>query len=408
MTISPCTVAKRQQKCSAMQLPLDLSQMKLRGERLDVNRMLLLLQQLRFDTSRNVCQQMTKLRNLLPSASDGKLQQNLQHMLLMLKGSGRRAPSHLEHMLLCRSHRARGVSNCLIDGMFSCMCCGYILFSSKRSERTLRIYQQRVDFLAQRSSQANVKINADPLLSHWRGDDIDDRAFVTWEAEQLRKGRQCLTRSMKLGCYNVLHRYRRDNEFASSLANIKRDITDCIMYDMYAVLRLAGIERTAGQRAIGTGPMDRVHKHDRIDVAKVCFATVPNRLLHDEFRDPHRDWLIFWRHKPFTIIRFAQDLRQANFSMITMLTFSQARKGSQISSWKAWMLNREGTCSNVTLINTSRLRRISATCLSRTPEVKGSKTLCWRGLNSNVRMRRLHLQMTHLKKPFLVIMSAYL
>ena len=34
-------------------------------------------------------------------------------------------------------------TNCLIDGMFSCMVCGYIIFSSKRSERALRVYQQR-------------------------------------------------------------------------------------------------------------------------------------------------------------------------------------------------------------------------------------------------------------------------
>ena len=100
---------------------------------------------------------------------------------------------------------------CLIDGMFSCMCCGSILvlFSSKWSERSLRVYQQRADFLSRVSNEANVRINADSLLSHWRGDDMDDRAFQTWESEQFRKERQRLNRSMKMGLYN--HRYRRDN-----------------------------------------------------------------------------------------------------------------------------------------------------------------------------------------------------
>ena len=88
-------------------------------------------------------------------------------------------------------------NNCLIDGMFSCMSCGFIIFSSKRSERSLRVYQQRADFMMKISSEAQMRINADSLLSHWRGDDMDDRAFQTWEAEQLRKGRQKLTRSMK-------------------------------------------------------------------------------------------------------------------------------------------------------------------------------------------------------------------
>ena len=88
---------------------------------------------------------------------------------------------------------------------------------------------------------------------------MDDRAFQTWEAEQLRKGRQ-RPRSMKMGFYNVLHRFRRDNIFATSLANINKDGADCVLYDTYALLRLAGVERSSGQRAIGTGPMDRVHK----------------------------------------------------------------------------------------------------------------------------------------------------
>ncbi len=98
---------------------------------------------------------------------------------------------------------------CLIDGVFSCMCCGSILFSSKRSERSLRVYQQRADFLSRVSNEANVRINADSLLSHWRGDDMADRAFQTWESEQFRKERQRLNRSMKMGFYN--HHYRRDN-----------------------------------------------------------------------------------------------------------------------------------------------------------------------------------------------------
>ncbi len=164
------------------------------------------------------------------------------------------------------------------------------------------------------SDDAQVRLNADSLLNYWRGDDMDDRAFQTWEAEQLRKGRQKLTRSMKLGFFNVLHRFRRDNTFATSLANVNRDGYDCVLYDTYALLRLAGVERTSGQRAIGNGPMDRIHKRDRVHVAKVCYITAPSRLLHDEFRDPYGgDWLVFWRQKLFTLTRFVQALRQANF-----------------------------------------------------------------------------------------------
>ena len=211
--------------------------------------------------------------------------------------------------------------------MFSCMCCGYILFFSKRSERSLRIYEQRVDFLMKISEEAQ-RINADSLLGYWKGDDMDDRAFQTWESEQLRKGRQRLPRWMKLGFYNVLHRYRNDNVFAASLANINRDGSGCVLYDTYAVLRLAGVERSSGQRAIGTGPMDRVHKHDRVHVAKLCFITVPERLLHEEFRDPlGGSWLIFWHQKLFTLTRFVQALRQAKFDMVTMLTFSPLSQG---------------------------------------------------------------------------------
>ena len=88
------------------------------------------------------------------------------------------------------------------------------------------------------------------------------------------------------------------------------------------------VERTSGQRAIGTGPMDRVHKHDRVHVAKVCFITAPSRLLHDEFRDPYGgNWLIFWHQKLFTLTRFVQALRQADFDMVTMLTFSSDSQG---------------------------------------------------------------------------------
>ena len=81
------------------------------------------------------------------------------------------------------------------------MACGFIIFSSKRSERALRVYQQRADFMSRISDDAQVRLNADSLLNYWRGDDMDDRAFQTWEAEQLRKGRQKLTRSMKLGVF---------------------------------------------------------------------------------------------------------------------------------------------------------------------------------------------------------------
>ena len=51
------------------------------------------------------------------------------------------------YVALPESHCPR-CQRCLIDGMFSCMCCGYILFSSKQSERSLRVWQQRADFLS--------------------------------------------------------------------------------------------------------------------------------------------------------------------------------------------------------------------------------------------------------------------
>ena len=74
--------------------------------------------------------------------------------------------------------------------------------------------------------------------------------------------------------------------------------------------------------------MDRVYKHDRVHVAKVCFITAPCRLLHDKSRDPYGgNWLVFWHQKLFTLTRFVQALRQANFDMVTMLTFSSESQG---------------------------------------------------------------------------------
>jgi len=180
----------------------------------------------------------------------------------------------------------------MIDGMFTCMNCGYVVFSSKRNERCLKFYQQRAELLSKVSRDANVRISADSLLDYWQGADLDSRASVTWEGEQLRKGRQRLHRAMKLGFFNVVHRYQLDNTFASSLANVNRDLSDCVLWDTFSVLRLAGVERSAGQRTLGTGPLERIDKRERAHVAKVCFITVPYRLLHDEFKDRHgSEWM---------------------------------------------------------------------------------------------------------------------
>ena len=102
------------------------------------------------------------------------------------------------------------------------------------------------------------------------GADLESRASVTCEAEQLRKGRQRLTPAMKLGFFNVVHRHRMDKTCATSLANVNRDIMEGVLWDTYAVLRPAGVERSAAQRSLGTGPMARIDKHDRVHVAKVC------------------------------------------------------------------------------------------------------------------------------------------
>ena len=56
--------------------------------------------------------------------------------------------------------------NCIgpmIDGMFTCMNCGYVVFSSKRSERCLKFYRQRAELLSKVSRDANVRISADSL-----------------------------------------------------------------------------------------------------------------------------------------------------------------------------------------------------------------------------------------------------
>ena len=107
---------------------------------------------------------------------------------------------------------------------------GYVVFSSKRNERCLKVYRQRAELLSKVSKDANVKVSADSLLSYWQGADLDARASVAWEGEQLRKGRQKLIRAMKLGFFNVVHRHHLDNTFATSLANVNRDIMDCIMW----------------------------------------------------------------------------------------------------------------------------------------------------------------------------------
>ena len=142
----------------------------------------------------------------------------------------------------------------MIDGMFTCMNCGYVVFSSKRSERCLKFYRQRAELLSKVSRDANMKISADSLLDFWQGADLDSRTSVTWEGEQLRKGRQRLIRSMKLGFFNIVHRYQLDNTFASSLANVNRDLSDCVLWDTYSVLRLAGVERTCRSTDSGDWP----------------------------------------------------------------------------------------------------------------------------------------------------------
>ena len=219
-------------------------------------------------------------------------------------------------------------TNNLIEGMFTCMCCGYVITSSKRSERTMRIYQKRAEILLELSERSKVRINADNFLQYWTGEDVTDRAFVTWEADQIRRARQRLTRAMKLGFFNIVHRYRRDNVYAASLANVNKDLKDCVLLDTLAVLRLPGVERTAGQRAVGTGPMERINKHDRIHVAKVCYLTVTQRLLHDEYRDPNGgDWFIFWHQQLFTLTKFVQAIRQAGVEGITIMTFSNRDQG---------------------------------------------------------------------------------
>ena len=221
--------------------------------------------------------------------------------------------------------------NCIgpmIDGMFTCMNCGYVVFSSKRSERCLKFYRQRAELLSKVSRDANVRISADSLLDYWQGADLDSRTSATWESEQLRKGRQRLNRAMKLGFFNVVHRYQLDNTFASSLANVNRDLSDCVLWDTYSVLRLAGVEPSAGQRTLGTGPMERINKNERAHVAKICFITVPYRLLHEEFKDRHgSEWMVFWHQKLFTLTDFVRAVCQAHFDDITVLTFSQENQG---------------------------------------------------------------------------------
>ena len=216
----------------------------------------------------------------------------------------------------------------MIDGMFTCMNCGYIVFSSKRSERCLKFYRQRAELLSKVSRDANVRISADSLLDYWQGADLDSRISATWESEQLRKGRQRLNRAMKLGFFNVVHRYQLDNTFASSLANVNRDLSDCVLWDTYSVLRLAGVERSAGQRTLGTGPMERINKNERAHVAKICFITVPYRLLHEEFKDRHgSEWMVFWHEKLFTLTDFVRAVGQAHFDDVMVLTFSQENQG---------------------------------------------------------------------------------
>ena len=216
----------------------------------------------------------------------------------------------------------------MIEGMFSCIGCGYIIISSKRSERTMRIYQRRAEVLQELSERSQVKINTDNILEHWQGTDIQDRHFVTWEADQLRRARQRLTRCLKMGFFNIVHRYRRDNVYAASLANINKDVRDCILLDTMAVLRLPGVERTSGQRAYGTGPMERVHKSDRAHIAKLCYVTATPRLMHDDYKDPNGgDWMAFWHQKLFTLTKFVQALRQAGAENVTVITFASADQG---------------------------------------------------------------------------------
>ena len=224
--------------------------------------------------------------------------------------------------------QCRRCSNNIIEGMFTCMCCGLVITSSKRSERTMRIYQKRAEILMELSERSMVRINADNFLHYWTGQDVTDRAFVTWEADQIRRARQRLVRAMRLGFFNVVHRYRRDNVYAASLANINKDLKDCVLLDTLAVLRLPGVERTAGQRAIGTGPMERINKRDRAHIAKVCYLTVTQRLLHDEYKDPNGgDWFVFWHQKLFTLTKFVQAIRQAGVEEITIMTFGSYDQG---------------------------------------------------------------------------------
>ena len=165
------------------------------------------------------------------------------------------------------------------------------------------------------------------VLDYWQGADLDSRTSATWESEQLRKGWQRLNRAMKLGFFNVVHRYQLDNTFASSLANVNRDLSDCVLWDTYSVLRLAGVERSAGQRTLGTGPMERINKNERAHVAKICFITVPY-LLHDEFKDRHgSEWMVFWHQKLFTLTDFVVAVCQAHFDDVMVLTFSQENQG---------------------------------------------------------------------------------
>ena len=225
-------------------------------------------------------------------------------------------------------NQCRRCSNNIIEGMFTCMCCGLVITSSKRSERTMRIYQKRAEILMELSERSMVRINADNFLHYWTGQDVTDRAFVTWEADQIRRARQRLVRAMRLGFFNVVHRYRRDNVYAASLANINKDLKDCVLLDTLAVLRLPGVERTAGQRAIGTGPMERINKRDRAHIAKVCYLTVTQRLLHDEYKDPNGgDWFVFWHQKLFTLTKFVQAIRQAGVEEITIMTFGSYDQG---------------------------------------------------------------------------------
>ena len=405
---SPCMVARRQHKCSAMLLPIvKLIRRKLRRERPGRES----------DVTTSGTTQIRHIQERMP-ADETQTPAAIEHR----EEAAAKPTAHADAAQAAESKgtipsgtyvallesRCPLCQHCLIDGMFSCMRCGSILLSSKRSERSLRVYQQRADCLSRVSSEANVRINADSLLSHWRGDDMDDRAFRTWESEQLRKGRQRLNRSMKMGFYNMLHRYRRDNVFATSLASINRDVTDCILYDTYAVLRLAGVERSAGQRAIDTGPMDKINKHDRFHVAKSCFVTVPSRLLHDEFRDPlGGSSMVFWHQKLFKLTRFVQALRRAKFDVITMLTYSSYDQG--IADFQLEGLDdrqRRDLFLNSFDEDLYKLPQRSTMSPNRIPGERGNQMPCWGVLSSSERTNPLHHQTRHLSKPFAVTMFA--